>query len=280
MKTKLTQLSAILLAITLLVVSCKKEDTSKAPTIPPYETMVINFGGLANHNKSVQAATDVQSSINWTYSALSVGFWNTLIGATFAVPVAAFKSSFGHLPAKTGDNTWQWTYTVDGFTSQYTARLVGELQTSQIKWEMYVTKTGVDSFDEFLWFEGTSNLDGNSGQWILYQSAEHPDKAVQIDWEKTQDEVGQITYTYVRETDDQGNPLPTNGSYLTYGLQDSAFDAYVNSHYYSNQDSKFYDVNIEWSRTDYSGHVKSEDFFNDTDWHCWDSDGNDVDCSN
>ena len=77
--------------------------------------------------------------------------------------------------------------------------LLGTLEADQVKWEMYITKTGIEPFDEFLWFEGTSKIDGKSGQWILYHSAAFPEKTVQIDWKKEAEEVGEIKYTYVRE---------------------------------------------------------------------------------
>ena len=69
------------------------------------------------------------------------------------------------------------------------------------------------------------------------------------------------------------------GSTLTYGLQDNEFDAYLHIHAYDFQTEDFADTEIEWNRTDYSGHIKSENFFKDTEWHCWDMDGNDISCN-
>lgn len=276
MKIKCIQLFAISLAVILLV-SCQKDETSQAPVIPPYETMATDFGSFSTYNKSVTTGT--LSNVSWLYSASSVVFWNSLIKTTFAVPVAAFKAALSENPTKIDDTTWEWNYTYNGTTGQYAARLVGKVQATQIKWEMYISKTGANSFSDFLWFEGTSNLDGDSGQWTLYQSPDYPDKAVIIDWEKTDSTVDKITYTYVRETDDQGNPLDPNGSYLIYGTQEGTFDSYITNHHYYHAAEAFVDVNIEWSSSDYSGRVKAEQFFGDTDWHCWDSEGNDTDCN-
>ncbi len=272
MKTTAFQFLIILILGTGLFSCDKKETSSTPPELPPAESMVIDFGQLAT-TKAAEA-----TKINWIYSAATVGFWSTIVGTTLAVPVAAFSSAFNHQPAQVDDLTWQWQYNVDGFTSTYTARLVGKLETNQIKWEMYITKTGINPFDEFLWFEGTSNLDGNNGQWILYHSAEFPDKLLQIDWQKDGENVGQIMYTYVREKNDQNVTDVYNGSTLTYGLQESELDAYVTVHMYSLEETDFTDTYIEWSRTNYNGHVKAEHFFKDTNWHCWDSQGGDVDC--
>lgn len=272
---KMKQFLAILLGF-LILTSCENKDLARtAPEIPPVETMVIDFGNMTDLNKS--AAT---TKINWGYSALNVGIWSAIIGTTFAVPVAAFKAAFGQQPTVVSDLIWQWEYSVDGFTSEYHARLVGELESaSKIKWEMFISKTGINSFDEFLWFEGTSNIDGKSGQWILYHSAVFPEKTIQIDWTREDNEVGQIQYTYVRERNDQRQADKFQGSTLTYGLQVNEFDAFVNIHSYDTESNGFADTYIEWSRSSYNGHVKSEHFFNDTNWHCWDSQGNDISCN-
>jgi hypothetical protein len=264
----------VFLILCVVFFSCKKdENLGIAPELPPAETMVIDFSKFGGSEKSAFLLRS-----NWLYSAKTVGVWNVIIGTTFAVPVAAFKMAVNHEAESLGNSTWQWQYSVDGFTSQYTARLVGKLETAQVKWEMYISKEGVDSFDEFLWFEGTSGIDRKSGQWILYHSAGFPDRTVQVDWKKEDVEVGEIKYTYIREMNDQGLTDSFNGSTLTYGLQDQHFDVYVNVHAFNIQTQSFADTFIEWNRTDFGGHVKAEHFFNDTNWHCWDSQGYDTEC--
>ena len=47
------------------------------------------------------------------------------------------------------------------FGATYTARLTGEIRTDDIQWEMYITRTGINAYAEFKWYEGTSDLDGN-----------------------------------------------------------------------------------------------------------------------
>ena len=263
----------LILILSIGLFSCdKKETLETAPQLPPVETMIFDFSKLDLY-KSAEI-----SKVNWIYSATTVSFWSTILGTTLAVPVAAFHSAVEHQPVKINDEEWQWQFEVDGFTSTYSARLVGKLESSHIKWEMYIAKTGIESFDEFLWFEGTSELDGNSGQWILYHSNEYQEKLLQIDWIKEGENVGQIKYTYVREKDSQNDDDVFYGSTLTYGLQDSGFDIFINVHIYSQQESDFVDSVIEWSSSDYNGHVKAEHFFNDTDWHCWDVSGNDIEC--
>ncbi|MBK6281861.1 MAG: hypothetical protein IPF54_03595 [Draconibacterium sp.] len=254
--------------------SCEKENSTEvAPELPPVETMIVDFGKIADITKSADIA-----KTNWLYSATTVGWWSIITGTTFAIPVAAFRSAIEVEPTYIDNLTWEWNYSVDGFTSQYSARLVGKLLSKEVKWEMYISKTGIQPFDEFLWFEGTSNIDGNSGQWILYHSSAFPEKTIQIDWKKETEKVGEIKYTYIREKNDQRQTDSFNGSTLTYGLQKMELDIFVNIHAYNAEDKKFNDSFIEWNSTNYFGHVKAENFFNDSNWHCWDSQGNDILC--
>lgn len=266
----------IFLFALLIFTSCEDDDSLKtAPEIPSVETMVIDFGKLSDATKS--AAFE---KTNWLYSAATVGVWNVIIGTTFAVPVTAFYHATSQQPVLIKDLTWQWEYPFDAFAGQFKARLVGTLESAnKIKWEMHISKTGIDPFDEFLWFEGTSNANGQDGQWIFYHSHKSPVKTVQIDWKKEKEKVGEIKYTYVREKNEQRLPDPFMGSSLTYGLQEGELDAYVIVSAKGSGNKPMTETHIEWSRTDYTGRVKAADFFNDSNWHCWDKDGNNVVCN-
>lgn len=275
MKTTSTKILIFLFLVASLFSCDKKDNIATAPELPPIESIVIDFDDLDPY-KSAEAG-----KVNWIYSATTVGFWSALLQGSLSIPIAAFHTAIEHQPVRIDNQTWQWKYDVDGFAinSNYTAKLIGKIESNQVKWEMYISKTGINPFDEFLWFEGTTELDGNSGQWIMYYSHEYQDKFLQIDWEKEGENVGQVKYTYVREKDNQNEDDVFYGSTLTYGLQKVGFDAYVDVHVYDQQESDFADIRIEWSVTYKTGRIKSEYFYDDTDWHCWDNTGNDTDCN-
>ena len=264
----------------LFFIACDKENNDETPVLPPVESMVINLDGIQNLGKSAGYSSDqsTMAKINWGYSALSVSTWSLLLTSTLAVPVASFAEAFKHSPVKTGPTTWQWSYSVTGFAVTYSARMVGILLSDDIKWEMYVKKEGVNPFNEFLWFDGTSSLDGKSGQWRLNHSAEFPEELLLIDWKKEGDEVAEVKYTYTREKNDQRQTDKFKGSYLTYGFQNLTYNAFVTIHAYQESGLQFSDAFIEWNRSNYMGRVKSGSYFNDQSWHCWDSTGNDVIC--
>ncbi len=283
MKTKL--LYALLAFVIIFNFSCDDSEDSvqlntEAMELPPYESMAIDLSGFLEDSSGTDKsiASTAKLGDNWTYPRVVVGFWNTVLFTNLAIPVASFQSAFNHEAEFLGESTWQWSYTVDGFASEYTARLTGELTDDGVIWEMYVTKVGTDPFDEFLWFSGVSDLDGNAGEWVLYQSPENPVSMINITWSRENDEIGNIRYTWIRELDAEEGEDLYYGSYLEYGLQEGDYNVFYNIHVYDSENEDFVDVNIEWSQTEYYGRVMAYTYFGDEDWHCWDSTGADVSC--
>ena len=270
------------LALTFMV-SCEKSNDSTetdAVILPPYESMAIDFDDFldnsSNSGKTVTTTNKVGN--NWLYPRIVVGIWNTALFTNLAVPIASFKSAFSHEALSLGDQKWQWSYTVDGFTSQYVARLTGELSGDVVIWEMYVTKTGIGAFEEFLWFSGESQKDGTKGHWVFNESVERPNKMLRIDWERESDEIGSIKYSWVRELNEEESDDLFKGSYLEYGLQESDYNVFYNIHAYDENMEAFVDVNIEWSNSNFNGRVMAPSYFEDEAWHCWDSNGDDIAC--
>tara|TARA_R110002167_G_scaffold109512_14_gene279354 strand:- start:2905 stop:3759 length:855 start_codon:yes stop_codon:yes gene_type:complete len=283
MKNKMKNIYALLAFIMILVVSCDKTGDSAeadALVLPPFESMAVDFGDFMEDPANMAKGNNLVSKVgsHWGSSRLVVGYWNTALFTSLAVPVASFKTAFKHDAERITDNKWQWTYTVEGFTGQYVARLTGELSGEEVIWEMFVTRTGIEGFDEFLWFSGVSARDGNSGEWTLYQDAEHPNSMINIEWERSNNEIASIRYTWVRELNDDDVADPYKNSYLEYGLQEGDFNVYYDIHVYNPEMEAFVDVDIEWNRTDYNGRVMAPAYYQDEAWHCWDSMGEDVDC--
>lgn len=274
MKTKIIILTVLCIGVAILS-SCETE-SKDAPEIPPYETMNVDFSKFDNSMKSSQTADLLLT--NYQNASITVGVWNLILTVNLAVPVMSFYHSFSKTPVFLGDAKWQWKYDVKVLGATYQARMTGQVRSEDVKWEMYLSREGIEGFSEFLWYEGTSSLDNKSGQWNLYHSNVYPERYLQIDWEKPGVDVAQVTYKYVRQKNNEGQTDTFNGSYLTYGKQSGDLDLYYNVHAYDNYKNKFLDTEIEWSSTEYNGHIKAEHIYSDTDWHCWDSEGANVDC--
>lgn len=279
---------ALIILIASIFTSCNKKDefrgADKELQLPPKESMDFTFSDFKSDLKSgLKSTTGDTSTTNYKAAKRAVGVWSTFTFLTTAVPTAAFYRSFAEVPEHIDDYTWQWKYEVDGFASTYNARLVGKTDASfqEIKWEMYVEKKGIAGFPEFLWFEGTSKTNRTSGTWTLYHSYEFQDPFLTLEWTAdgtSEEDVASVKYTFVRETNNNGQTEPFYGSYLMFGKQTGELNAFFDVHYFDVWIDQFLDVNIEWSTENYNGKVKSFRQLGDEEWHCWDTEGYDIDC--
>jgi hypothetical protein len=254
-----------------ILTSCKK-DKGDPPALPPAESMIIDFSNFSNSTKGTDFSGDIKGTENSTYefAALAAGVWKLIINTTLFVPVTAFKASLTQTPEYIDDKTWQWTYNITSAAVTYSARLTGQIGTTEVIWKMYITKTGNGAYSDFLWFEGTSEIDGTSGQWILYQSPQTAQKCLQIDWTRSGKSISKVIYTWIKNND------PFKTSYIEYGLVTGTLDSYFTIHYYTG--SKFSDVDIKWDSETKNGRIRSLDYL-ENKWYCWDSNYINVTCT-
>lgn len=270
-----------ILILTLLLVfagglfqSCKK-DKGDPPVLPPPESMFIDFSNFESGKKSadmisIPKGTETSS---WELAAGAAFVWNTIIYVTLAVPVKAFQLAEDYSPSYIDNNTWQWSYNATVLNVTYDARLTGQIRNGDVKWEMYISREGTGGFNEFLWFNGTSELDGTAGQWTLNQGPQNQVPILQIDWTKTGNSTASIKFTYVKTGDN------FKDSYIEYGLTTNVLNAYYKIHYYNSTLLQFFDLDVEWSTTQNNGRVKCPAHFGNSDWYCWDGNYLNVDCS-
>jgi predicted small lipoprotein YifL len=274
MKKSFSLLMIIALAIVIFWGCEKKGDP---PALPPAESMTIDFSYFTSSKKSEAIVNETKGiygveNTNWTVAAAVAGVWNTILIANLAVPVAAFEKAIEAKPSYADNATWQWKYSVNVLAATYTARLTGQIRTDSVKWEMYITRSGVGGFEEFKWFTGTTTLDGIAGQWVLNESQSSQVPMLKIDWEKNGTDMGSIKYTYIK------SGTSFKDSYIEYGKTTGDLNAYYNVHFWETNRAKFVDVSIKWSTTLFNGQIKSLEYFQDNNWHCWNANGNDVVC--
>jgi hypothetical protein len=256
---KIFSLILILILYTGFFTGCKK-DKGEPPVLPPQGSMMIDFDNFAAIKKSAGfKGTDIST---WEFAASVADIWNLLITNTLIVPIASFKQAVDQDPVFVSDKLWQWSYNASVGGVTYKARLTGQIGDVNVTWKMYITKEGTGAFPEFLWFEGTSKLDGTGGQWTLYQSPSATGAFLQIDWTKSGSSIATIQYTFIKN----GDAFKTSS--ILYGLRTGTYDAYYTVHYFNNV--KFSDVDVEWNTTSANGRVRSSDYL-DGSWFCWNS---------
>ena len=270
-------LLTVVISFAILFAGCKK-DKGNPPVLPPAESMLIDFSNFESDKKS-----DITESIpkgsqisNWEFAAGVAVIWKTIVYTTLAVPVKSFQLAMTKTPVYIDDKTWEWKYdatiTIDQLSVTYKARLTGQIRSSDVLWKMYISKEGTNPFSEFLWFEGTSKLDGTGGQWVLKQGPQNQVPLLQIDWTKTGESVGMVKYTYIKTGDS------LKDSYIEFGLKTGSLNAYYKIEYYHPVYQDVFEVDVEWSTSGHNGRVKCEKFFGNTDWYCWDSNYINISC--
>lgn len=270
---KLLIFSFILALAGIVLQGCKK-DHGDPPALPPSESMFIDFSNFESGQKSGVEIFVPKGTVtsNWEFAAGVAFIWNSIIYTTLAVPVKAFELAADYQPSWVSEKTWQWSYNSTVLNATYKARLTGQIRTNDIQWKMYITREGTGGFDEFLWFEGTSKLDGTGGQWVLNLGPQNQIPVLQIDWTKTGASVAMIRFTYIKSGD------TFKDSYIEYGLTTSTLNAYYKIHYYNSTYELFYDLDVEWSTSQHNGRVKCPGFFGNSDWYCWDGNYLNITC--
>lgn len=268
----------LFLIFAVVLSSCKDENvnnpTNSAPEVPPVATMQMDFENFPN--SVVLPKTDENLFVdtngtknNWGFAYLSGVFWHTFVKVGMAIPVTAFAESFNHEAIQQDDGRWTWTYEFIPLGGvKHTATLFADVDNFGVTWEMYITKDGF--FNDFLWFSGESDLFATEGTWTIYNDPTNLSPWIGIEWHRNPDNnTADIKYTNILEGDDE------YGGYIFYG---KTADAIYNAFYEIFNKGKDNTTSVKWNLTTHEGQVKDSLYFGDSNWHCWDSNLDDIDC--
>ncbi|MEM8964958.1 MAG: hypothetical protein AAGE93_00960 [Bacteroidota bacterium] len=266
------RMTAVVMLTGILLTSCNKEedmvsDPGTAPAIPPSSSFVLDFSTFPSEQSNNGRLEE--SKWHYGYAALNFAFWQSLVGLQMAVPVLAFKASFDqeavYIPS---EQRWNWSYEVSDGTHTYEANLYAKPTDGKINWEMYISKS--EAYENFLWYKGTSSLDGLGGSWtVSVEPEKNPREALFIEWTKENEEVASIRYTVIDKDSDQVD------SYIKYGKTDgSDFDSFY--HVYLAKDNNL--MKIDYNSETKAGRVQSPGHYKDDEWRCWNSELIDVKC--
>ena len=266
----------------LLVSGCSDDSTinlpdiADAPEVPPKSSFIIDFDdfpGTESNSGSIYKitmGTDNLTYQNWGWAAGNLVVWNTILTVTLAVPAASFVESFNHDPELQTDGSWVWSYNYSVFGQSYTAELHARLGIDGIRWEMYISKQ--NAYSNFLWYTGKSNPLTADGTWTLYKNPNDPTPFLGIEWDVNVAD-GTSNIKYINIVPDS----PENGGYIYYGTtkaSESPFDAFYEI--YAKGKDNF--TNLEWNRTTKDGRVSDVLHFDDSEWHCWNTQLEDTEC--
>lgn len=261
-------ISSFLLSMMLIIVSCDSENEinqDPKPMLPPEYSMAPNFDDF-----QTDANQRNQTIENWFYSAINVGVYSAILTGSLAIPVTAFKATISQEPyydTDAGVWTWESSFSTDG--NDFSIKLTADVVSNNVDWKGYISSVS-NNAEDFLWFEGQSNVDGNTGNWTLYESPQNPTAWMSTVWTRNEEQTaGSATFTIEKDGD-------LKGSYISYSRDETS--DYNRSVEILNTKSTDL-INIEWNSELKYGRVKSQNYFGDTDYHCWDENLQDVICA-
>ncbi len=271
MKRTGTLFLGALIAIAAILSSCSDdtEAPGNPPELPPKASLSVNLGNFTQNEGGRVDQTTAKN--NFSFAALNVGFWQTIVGATIVIPSVAFEAAFDHsFEYQESDGRWKSEYTFGQNGSMITAELFAENTGETVIWEMYLSQEG--AFDRFLWFTGESRVDNTGGEWVLHASPENPREVLTIDWDRVEGDAVYSLYTLTDETSEK------SGSYIEYGLSSESDFTHFYDVSITDTEEDDYDLNILFNQETKVGRVKSNTYFGDSDYRCWDETLEDVDC--
>ncbi len=257
----------LMAALSILALTGCSEDTplgpnpepqAEAPTLPDASKLQIELS-FFDQGKDLDKDLTRQNFFNAYLRAVVV---TAMTEVALAPPVAAFSLAIHTVPSYQPDGSWLWVYTYVNGAEEVQIRLRGTIADDHVDWEMRVTALD-EGFDNVLWFDGTTQDRGDTGDWTFYDAAQAGNPAAaELHW---QHRPASNTLRVVALLDESA------GDELTFSEADGEHRID-----YSEGDSA--DVwFIRWLESDGSGSLMVPDY-NDGAEACWDEQQYDVDC--
>lgn len=263
MKRRNPYFSYLLMSVTLFLYSCNTSNSSNntPPELPSPETMTIDMSEM--ESVSSKAPAKVAES-NFNVALLTVGVTKIILEANLAIPKALVTAAQNASVESTGDGEWEWNYVTDANSQNFGVRLTASIDDSeQVLWNFYVTNS-FGNLEDALFFTGTSDLEGNSGNWT-YFDLNSQNEVSTIEWERTDNSVS------VR-LDVESDRNDNLGDYISYEFDGTLktvtfFDASENA-------TTTISFNIETN----TGFIISPNY-NEGAKSCWDENLNNIVCA-
>lgn len=261
------KLLSIVLSVMILLASCDSDKESKQdpkPVLPPEFSMAPNLNDFSTNDAQRNA-----TSGNWVYSALNVGVYSAILTVGLAIPVSAFTAITSQEPTyNTEAGVWAWENSFSANANDFSLLLTADVDGDNVKWTGSVSSSK-DDIQDFVWFEGQSNLNGTNGSWSLFESPKNPTVWMSTQWAQNDDSsVAEATFTIEKEG-------ASSNSYIKYMKNEN--DDFNRAVEISNTDSGDL-IEIDWNNELKFGRVKSQNYFNDAAFHCWNENLQDVSC--
>ncbi len=235
-------------------------DQSQPPETPDVSTLFLP--------EIEEYTTKNSDNENFFHASTSVIEWSSILESDFNIVKKAFLLIIETEPKKEHQSKWVWNYKLSLDNKEYDIEFSANVMADKtVLWEMKVSDN--ENYQNFLWLFGSQNENASAGQWILYEKPSNNVEYLQIDWTYNfDDNTYTLKYSKIKpETQD-------NGSYILFGNdQDGDYDIYYDI-YHSNIENY---IEIDFNSVNQTGRIKDFQYFQDSLWHQWDENQNDID---
>lgn len=254
---KITAVCAIAFMVLFTLTSCDKEKVENRPELPPVESLAMDFSNFASPPAGMKSTE--AGYVNFVLSYTTVSFWSASAMLVTALPVAAYTHALAQTPEYLGDNIWEWSFEFQHNSLTYLATLTGErLNDEEFSMDMVISPASMPE-EGVRWFDGVIRYDHTSADWTVYR--EGSIEVLEIAWNKDYEtQEADLTYTYTEAGQEE------TGSYIMWEYRPGeVYDAAYTISMSRGMTS------IEWNLSTIEGRVKAPAYFEDEEWHCWDS---------
>jgi len=251
--------SAMMLALTVLLgTSCDSEPKGDRPELPPADVLFMDYSDFAE--QPGMAKSTAATYENFLHAYGTILFWHSpAITAYTALPVAAYAVALAQEAEYMGDNTWEWSYDIDWFGTEYIVTLTASrINNEEFSILMDVALASLPNLG-VKWFDGIVSYDHSMAAWSIYKEGTVSvlEAKMSKDYEA---ETASLKYTYAEPG------MEETGSFILYAY-DSGKD--YDASYSVSLSAGL--TQIEWNTATKAGHVRDQVKFGDEQWHCWDS---------
>ena len=250
----------ILISILIYAISGCKPKEKVAPVFPPENNISIDFSYFISPPESTgNYAHAFQTSVYWAHLLTdSLTLYKNMLNT-----ISDKKFSYQD------ENTWMINSVLNSGTDKYDINYFEIVNADTVETKMFFT---LDStYTDLLLFDGYFFSDSTTG----YRQINKPDtsntylKFLKIDWNIISENEKEIQFTNILTDNSK------NGSFIFYkDSVDSQYNVYLDFFDKATDNHSF----IEYNKTSFSGRIKDEQYYGDTDWHCWDTERLDTNC--
>lgn len=187
--TGLIAATCILLLLSLSLAGCSEDsapptavDTASAPVLPKADNLQFDFSFFDAAQKMDKTAGEYDNFVNAYLRTVVLGAVAHLV---LAAPVGTFEAALNTVPVAQDDGSWIWGYDWQYGPDPIHVSLRGLPNGDVVEWEMSLSPIGSDY--SVVWFDGTTNGDGEEGHWTLYDlDTEGTPVSGSISWGRTE----------------------------------------------------------------------------------------------